>query len=326
MLVFEDKKAVLRTLEGMQMIAVYNNTEKIISEGKPGVGLGNFDGLHIGHMTLINTLISECKFNGLDSLIYTFTKHPENILRKKLFTPLLTTEEKKTELLKSTPLNHLYFDEFDEEFSRISPENFVKNILVERLGIKLAVAGFDYRFGYKGEGDGNLLKELGKIYNYKVIIIPPVQIDGEIISSTLIRNTISKGNMDKVFKLLGRHYSVSGKVEKGRNIGSTIGFPTANIHPEDYLILPQDGVYITKTLVDGQLHNSITNIGNNPTFGKLEKVSLETHLLDFNKNIYNECIEVFFISKIRGEKKFRNKQELIVQINKDITRVRDFLK
>jgi len=289
-----------------------------------GVGLGNFDGLHIGHMALINTLISESRFNGLDSIVYTFTKHPENIIRKKLFTPLLTTVSKKIELLNETLLDYLYFDEFDEEYSRLSPEAFVKTILVDRLKIKLAVAGFDYRFGFRGQGDIELLKALGRKYNFCVVVIPPIKVDDTVVSSTLIRQCIAKGNLDQVFKLLGRHYSITASVQSGRRIGSKMGFPTANIHPEAYLILPQDGVYITKTLLNGVLYNSVTNIGRNPTFEGQMHRSVETHILDFNEDIYGKKIEVYFISKIRNEKKFGGKEELIKQIERDLVITREF--
>ena len=289
-----------------------------------GVGLGNFDGLHIGHMALISTLISECKLNGWDSIVYTFTKHPENILRKKLFTPLITNIEKKTELLSVTTLNYLFYDEFDESYSRMKPERFVKDVLVDRLKIKLAIAGFDYAFGFRGQGNTDLLKELGKVYGFKVIIIPPIKIQDEVVSSTLIRNSIIKGNMHKAFELLGRLYSIVGEVKNGRKIGSKLGFPTANICPEEYLLLPSNGVYVTHTLYDGKLYNSITNIGVNPTIKELQGVCIETHIFDFDEDIYGKNIEVFFIYKIRSERKFKDKNDLIEQIAKDISRSREF--
>lgn len=306
----------------MKVLYGINNNLKI--EKPTGVGLGNFDGLHIGHMALVNTLINESRLNGLDSMIYTFTKHPENILRRKLFTPLLTTVNKKIQLLEETSLKYLYFDEFDESFSRIKPENFVKDILINRLGAKLAVAGFDYRFGYKGQGDVNLLKEIGKTFNFRVIIIPPIKIHNEIVSSTKIRESVAKGDMDRVFSLLGRHYSITGEVANGRKQGSKLGFPTANLHTENNLILPHNGVYITHTLMDGQFYPSVTNVGINPTFGDVGKISVETHILNFDRDIYNKNIEVFFISKIRAEKKFRSREELVAQINRDIGIAKEF--
>lgn len=307
------------------MKVIYGANENFKTNKFSGIGLGNFDGLHIGHMALVNTLIRESKLNGIESVIYTFTKHPENILRKKLFTPLLTTVNKKVELLGETALDYLFFDEFDETYSRLKPEAFVKNVLVDKLKARLVVAGFNYRFGYMGQGDANLLKELGKTNNFKVVIIPPIKIDNEIVSSTLIRQYVAKGQMDRVFRLLGRHYSITAKVQTGRRIGSRIGFPTANIHPEDYLILPNNGVYITKTMIDGVLYKSVTNIGKNPTFEELEKAAVETHILDFDEDIYGKVIEVFFISKIRGEKKYKDVNALIEQIRDDVRKAREFL-
>ncbi len=306
----------------MKVIYHKKNNSKI--DEYTGIGLGNFDGLHIGHMTLINTLIKVSKLDGYKSLIYTFTKHPENILRKKLFTPLLTTKNKKIELLSETSLDYLYFDEFDEELSRMQPEEFVKNILVDRLKMKLAVAGLDYRFGYKGQGDIEYLKQLGKKYDFKVIAIHPIKTNNEIASSSGIRNFVSKGDMENVFGMLGRHYSITAEVISGRRVGNTIGYPTANIEPEDYLILPKRGVYLTKTLLDGKLYCSITNIGYNPTFEKEHKISVETHIIDFEDDIYGKTIEVFFIAQIRNEKKFENVEELKKQIKSDMTKAREY--
>jgi riboflavin kinase/FMN adenylyltransferase len=251
-------------------------------------------------------------------------KHPENILRKKLFTPLLTTVNKKIQLLNNTSLDYLFFDEFDEEYSRIKPESFVKDILLGKLKAKLVVAGFNYRFGYNGQGDAGLLKELGKKYNFKVIIMPPIQIENMTVSSTLIRKYVAKGDMEMVFKLLGRHYSITGDVRNGLKRGTKLGFPTANIHPEAYLILPRKGVYVTKTLLDGKFYEGITNVGLNPTFNENANITVETHLLDFDMDIYDENIEVFFLSKLRNEKKFKSKEELTDQVGRDIMSAREY--
>lgn len=304
---------------------VINTESGIVYMNKPtGVGLGNFDGLHIGHMALVNTLISESKLNGLESIIYTFTRHPENIMRKKLCTPLITTFEMKSELLSQTALDILYFDQFTEEFSRLDPRSFVKEILVDRLKIKLAVAGFNYRFGYKGEGDTEYLKELGKEFGFKVVVIPPIKADNSIVSSTSIRHALEKGDMEKAFKMLGRHYSIAGRVVSGKKIGRTIGFPTANLMPDEYLALPLKGVYTTKTYYNGKFYPSMTNVGFNPTFEALVKPSVETFLLDFDEDLYGKKIEVFFFDRLRGEVKFSSKEGLISQLTNDTSKVREF--
>lgn len=288
------------------------------------VGLGNFDGLHIGHMALVNTLISEARLNGMKSVIYTFTKHPENIIRKKLFTPLITTVNKRIQILSGTQLDYLCFDEFDEDYSRMEPEAFVKDILLEKLGAGLVVAGFNYRFGYMGRGDAELLKRFGEKYNFKVIVIPPVKVGTELVSSTAIRQYVTKGDMESVFRLLGRHFSITGEVADGKHLGRRIGFPTANLHPEAYLVMPSNGVYITKTLFNGKLYNSLTNVGKNPTFGDISGISVETHILDFDDDIYKNSIEVFFLAKLRDEIKFRNAGELSAQISHDIRDARKY--
>jgi riboflavin kinase/FMN adenylyltransferase len=293
-------------------------------KGSVAVGLGNFDGLHVGHMALVNTLISEARLNRLESMIYTFTKHPENILRKKLFTPLLTTVGKRIQILSETALHYVYFDEFDENYSRMKPENFVREVLLDKLGAALIVAGFNYRFGYMGQGDVNLLKELGKKYNFKVVIIPPIKIDNEIVSSTLIREYVARGDMERVFKLLGRHYSITGEVLDGQRIGRRIGFPTANLQPEAYLAMPHNGVYITKTLYNNKFYSSLTNIGLNPAFGGMDSVRAETHILNFDRDIYRSSIEVFFLAKLRNEKKFKNADELAEQIRHDIQNTKEY--
>jgi len=302
----------------LKVKTIFGNDGVKFNRRSTAVGLGNFDGLHVGHMVLVNALINEARMSGLESVVYTFTKHPENIIRKNLFTPLLTTVGKRIQILGETRLDHVFFDEFDEDFSRMEPEAFVKDILADRLGACVVVAGFNYRFGYMGRGDSELLKELGKKYGIRVIIIPAVRIGPEIVSSTAIRGYVLKGDMEKAALLLGRYYSIMGKVLDGKRVGRKIGFPTANLRPEDYLILPGNGVYLTKTLYEGVLYNSVTNVGVNPTFGETGAISVETHILNFGKDIYESNIEVFFLKKLRDEVKFGSGGELSAQISLDI--------
>lgn len=291
-----------------------------------GVGLGNFDGLHIGHMTLINTLLDECRKNDLHSVVYTFKKHPEHILRKELYMPLIMTAEHKAELLKKTGLEYLYFQEFSEEFSRISPESFIEDILVNKLRTRLVVVGFNYRFGYKGKGDTGLLEAMGNKYGFRVIVIPPVKIDGEVASSTLIRRYIMDGQMENAYEFLGRYFSIQGKVVSGRHIGGTLGFPTANIKPGKELVVPSSGVYITSTLYRGKCYDSVTNVGKSPTLKNENDIILETHLIDFSGELYGEDIEVFFLKKLRDEKRYKTREELINQIIQDVGKAKMYKK
>lgn len=301
-----------------ELKTIFGNEGAKFKKRSTAVGLGNFDGLHVGHMVLVNALINEARINSLESVVYTFTKHPENIIRKNLFTPLLTTVGKRIQILGETKLDHVYFDEFDEEYSRIEPEAFVRDILADRLGAAVVVAGFNYRFGYMGKGDSGLLKELGEKHGIRVIIIPAVRMDSEIVSSTVIREYVLRGDMEWAAMLLGRHYSIMGRVSDGRQVGRRIGFPTANLCPDDYLIMPCNGVYLTKTLCNGIHYNSLTNVGINPTFSESRNISIETHIPGFSRDIYGSEIEVFFLKKLRDEKKFESTDELSSQISLDI--------
>jgi len=305
-------------------LQVLTSFDKNTFSKSTGVGLGNFDGLHIGHMALINTLINECKLNGLQSVVYTFNKHPETMLRKKLVTPLITTNEMKARLLSSTDLDILCYQDFDENFSRLSPEDFIRNILVDTLRIRLAVVGFNYRFGYMGRGDTEFLKKSGEKYGFKVIVIPPVKVNSEIVSSTLIREYIKKGRIERVFQLLGRHFSLYGTVIDGKRIGRTLGFPTANIIAHPDMAVPANGVYITKTKYDDKWVNSITNVGTAPTLRNEKVFSIETHLLDVSEDIYGKDIEVCFIHRLRGEKKFESVDALKKQVENDIKKARAY--
>ena len=302
----------------MSNLQVVTNMSDYHSEAHTGVGLGNFDGLHIGHMALIGTLINECRLNGLSPVVYTFNKHTGNMLRKNLYNPLITTNEQKKAILGAMDIDTLCYQEFNETFSHLSPEEFVRNILVERLQIRLAVVGFNYRFGYMGRGDTELLKKYGDQWGFKTIVVHPVKVNSEIVSSTLIREYIKKGKMERVFQLLGRYFSLCGKVVDGRKIGRTLGFPTANILAHEKMVVPAHGVYITKTRVGNRWHNGITNVGIAPTIREGHVFSIETHLLDYNEDIYGQEIEVCFVRKLRGEKRFETVEVLKKQVTEDI--------
>jgi len=304
-----------------------SETEKYLKDGC-GIGLGNFDGLHLGHMALISELSAQCRQRGMPSLVYTFSNHPDNVLNKKRSStkPLIMTLEKKVELLGQSGVDFLYLEDFNQDYARISPEEFVRDILVQKFRIRLAVVGFNYTFGRGGLGNIDTLKFLGEKYNFEVLVIPPIKIDNDIISSTLLRKHIEKGNLDKVRLFTGRDYSIYGTVTMGRQMGTKLGYPTANIIPEDYLVLPKKGVYITQTLLDGQIYNSITNIGKNPTFGQQKHTSVETHIFGREGNMYGKRIEVFFLEMLREERTFSDSEELREQIRADIMAAKEFFR
>jgi riboflavin kinase/FMN adenylyltransferase len=295
-----------------------------VASGATGVGLGNFDGLHIGHMALIHTLVSECRMSGLSPAVFTFTKHPDHILRKDLYQPLITSLSHKTEILARQDIDWLCLQEFDDAFSQLSAEDFVRDILLARLRARLVVVGFNYRFGYQGEGDTAMLRRLGERHGFRVIVVPPVKVEDEVVSSTLIRSYIGKGEMEHVFHLLGRHFSIPGVVADGRRIGRQIGFPTANLYPEPEMAIPAFGVYITRTRSGQAWHDSVTSIGLAPTVRTDDSFSIETHLLGFREDLYGKEIEVAFLSRLRGEIRFDGLEALKAQIGRDIADARAY--
>jgi riboflavin kinase/FMN adenylyltransferase len=282
-----------------------------------GVGLGNFDGLHLGHASLIDELMRKCNEKGIPSLVYTFENHPGNVLFPEKPTRLIVTNTQKAALMDEKGVDGVYFEQFDKEYARSTPEQFVKEILVDKLNAKVVVTGHNYSFAHKGSGTPEILSELGKKYGFETVVIPPVTIDGETVSSTLLRALINSGEVEKYPLYTGRRYSMPGVVQQGRQVGKSLGFPTANILPREGFAIPDSGVYITETLIDGKLYGGITNIGNNPTFN-LTKTTVETHLFDYCENLYGQSIEVFFIKRVRGEITFNSPEELSARVMQDI--------
>lgn len=307
------------------MEVLYRLSNTRIPEGSYGLGLGNFDGIHLGHAGIIDVLKAECESMGIPSVIYTFRRHPENILIMDKKTPIILSNEQKASILDKKNVDFLFFEEFTEEFSKIKPYDFVKNILVEEFSAKLVVVGYDFTFGIKGLGKANDLIELGKEFDFKTIIVPPVEVDGIAVSSTYLRELISLGDMEKYTRMTNRQYSIPGEVTVGRKVGSKIGFPTANILPRDGYALPSAGVYASKTKLDGVMYESITNIGTNPTFG-CRHTTIETHIFNYEEKLYGQNIEVFFYKKLRDEIVFGSVDELRKRISSDIEEAKKYFK
>ncbi|MDK2932336.1 MAG: riboflavin kinase / adenylyltransferase [Clostridiales bacterium] len=282
-----------------------------------GIVLGNFDGVHLGHVELIKRVINTCKKNNLKSMLYTFSNHPENIIAGKIVIPLITTNRIKAKILAAYDLNYLYFDEFNESLMKMNPIDFVEKVLVDQFNVKAVTVGFHYHFGYQGKGDANLLRILGREYGFGVDVVEPVKLGDTIVSSTVIRNLIKEGNVEQASKFLGRKYTISGKVVRGKNLGNKIGFPTINLLPNDYLVLPSKGVYITNTIINDCIFYSVTNVGENPTIDE-DGIRIETHVLNFKGDLYDSDVAVQFIKKIRDEKKFNSISDLSKQIAKDV--------
>lgn len=284
------------------------------------VALGNFDGVHVGHQKLISTMISKGKEMGLKSSLLLFENHTKTVL-KKVEQKLITPFDHKLKILESMGVELIFKMIFDETIMRLSPEDFVKKILIDKLNCKAVVVGYDYRFGHKASGDAIYLKELGKKYGFHVTIIEPVYIENKVVSSTEIRELLLSGKLEEARKMLGRNYSIVGKIVPGKKIGNKLGFPTANIEPLGNYIIPKYGVYDTNTIIDNKSYLSASSVGFNPTFND-KSLKIETHILDFNENIYGKTIELEFVRYLREEEKFSDLSQLIKQIEADIMKVK----
>lgn len=295
---------------------VFYSIEDIHNIGKTGIALGNFDGVHIGHKKLIKNAVDTCKKKGIASVVLTFANHPKNAKQ------ILSWEEKK-KIIESLGVEYLVALKFDDHFQKMPAENFIINILLGQLNMQTAFCGFHYHFGYKALGTTDLLEEMSKQYGYELNVLDPVTVEGNLVSSTKIREYISEGKMEKASQLLGRRYSLEGTVIHGRQIGKQIGFPTANFLIDKNRVIPPNGVYITKCLVNNKEWNSITNIGVKPTVGG-DKRLIETYIINFDEEIYDEVITVYLYKNIRHEMKYEDLEALKKQINLDVIAARKY--
>jgi riboflavin kinase/FMN adenylyltransferase len=296
---------------------IFNNIQSYSSEKESILTIGTFDGVHIGHNKILTKLVEESKKNNLSSLIMTFFPHPRMVLQKSQEIKMIDTIDEKIYLFKKTGVDNLIIQPFDENFSKIRAKEFVEEILVKKLKIKYIIIGYDHRFGKDREASVDDLKKFGLNYMFTVEEIAAQEIHSIAISSTKIRNAILKGEIKKCNEYLGRNFMLTGEVVHGDGLGKKINFPTANIKiPETYKIIPKNGVYLVKAIINSEIYFGMMNIGVRPTIGG-EKKSLEIHFFNFKDNIYNKTISVEIICKIRDEEKFSSIDELKIQLKKD---------
>ena len=291
----------------------------------PVLTIGNFDGVHKAHLTLFDLVKERSGLISGQSVVMTFEPHPVKIMSPENAPPLITPIQQKLKLINTAGMDVILCLPFNKEFAAITAKNFVREILIEQLAVKELVVGYDYTFGSCRGGNIELLHSMGKQYGFRVHIIPPVIIDDIVVSSTSIRRLVKDGNLDDAKKLLGRNYQICGTVVQGKNRGGRLlGFPTANLRLIDELT-PKPGVYAVKVLIDGEISNGLTNIGFNPTFGK-NPFSVETHILDFSKNLLGRIIKVIFVKRLRDEKAFESIEDLTYQISQDIIKAREIFR
>lgn len=279
------------------------------------VTIGKFDGVHKGHQTLVRKTVDFAKKNKVKSVIFTFGNHPVNYFYPNRIKNIISNKD-KIEIFRKSDIDVVIMIPFDEEMTKISANDFVKNILVDKLHAKKIIVGHDFSFAKNKEGNADVLKSLSSEYNFEVEVVQPIKINGTRISSSYIRDLILNGNIEDIREFLGDNYKLSGKVVSSKQLGRKIGFPTANIEVRKDMLIPKNGIYATKVYVGDKVYFGATNIGYNPTVeGKC--LSVETNILQFNKEIYGEVIKIEFLERLRDEKKFSSIDELKNQLKFD---------
>ena len=294
---------------------------KALGLKNPVITIGNFDGVHLGHQKILKKTIQRARaLNGV-SAVYTFHPHPLKIVRPEAEPLPITTFEEKVRLIEAMGIDCLICENFNRQFAEQPPEEFIKNIIVDRIRPREIIIGHDYAFGKNRKGSIDLLQKMGEIFHFKVQVIDNITIKNSPVRSTTVRRLITLGKVSLADKLLGRPYSLSGRVQHGRH--RRIGFPTANLSPGTSLI-PKNGVYATRTQTPFGVFNGIVNVGHNPTFDN-DRLTIEAHLFNFNQNLYGRDITIQFIKRVRGEKKFSDVSALVKQIERDIAFTKRFL-
>src|SRR6266480_2324688 len=287
------------------------------------LAIGVFDGVHRGHQAVISTSARHAHAENGTPLVVTFDPHPMKVLRPREAPHLLTATQHKIALIRGLGVRHLLVIKFDKEFAATEPEDFVQQLVERSKALHEICVGHQWSFGKNRRGNLDLLEKLGAQFNFNVVGIPPETINGTVVSSTAIRQAIETGDLAKAATMLGREYTILGTVVTGDNLGKKIGFPTANLsaHSEQF---PPNGVYFAEATLKGTLYPGVVNLGYRPTVssGESERV-LEIHLLDFDRDIYGEDLEVRFVRYLRPEKKFENVDALVRQIQLDVKQARE---
>jgi riboflavin kinase/FMN adenylyltransferase len=308
-------------------VKIFQDFSSIDHIPNPVLTIGTFDGVHIGHQKIIKQLNDEAHKIGGQSVLFTFYPHPRMVLYPESHgLKLIQTQEEKLKKLKKMGLENIIVFPFTFEFSRLTALEFVRDFLVNQLHVKKLVIGYDHQFGKNREGSIDFLKDVAETYDFEVIEIPAQDIDEVNVSSTKIREALINGNIELANEYLGEPFELSGKIIHGNALGRTIGFPTANIQIDsDLKLIPGNGVYAVKVLMQNEVFKGMMNIGNRPTLNGVNDLTLEVHLFDFNKDVYGEDLTVQFLSKTRDEQKFNGVNELKEQLKKDENAIRHIL-
>ena len=282
------------------------------------ITIGTFDGVHVGHQQIIHRLVDTARKNDLQALVLTFFPHPRMVIQNDANIKLINTIDEKAKQLEQLGVDHLVVKEFTKSFSRLTALEYVRDILVNKLKVKHIIVGYDHHFGRNRTANINELKEFGAFYNFEVTEIEPQEVDDVAVSSTKIRSAILKGNIPTANKFLGYNFMLTGTVIKGKGLGKTLDFPTANIQIEAaYKLIPKHGVYVVKSQIKGVEVFGMMNIGKNPTVNEGNQTKIEVHFFDFSANLYGAVLKIELLDHLRSEIKFPNIEALKLQLEKD---------
>ena len=304
---------------------ITHNYSNFSSSKKTIVTIGTFDGVHVGHQKIIEQLLSASRNKNEISVLLTFFPHPRMVLQKSSEIKLINTIDEKSKLLENLKLDELIIHPFNKEFSRLTAFEFVRDVLVEKLNISKLIIGYDHHFGKNREGDFEQLKEYGTLFGFEVEEIPAQNLNDIAISSTKIRKALHKGQVEKANNYLGYHFMLSGKVITGKKLGSKIGFPTANISiKEDYKLIPKNGVYVVKSIINSKIFYGMMNIGNRPTVAGKHQ-TIEVNFFELNEDLYDKKITVELLKFLRDEEKFDSIESLKNHLQIDKRNSLDFI-
>ena len=302
---------------------IFETLEEIQNIEPAAVALGNFDGVHLGHQELIKKAVEKAGESDLKSAVFTFSNHPKDLLPKEKKVKNILAKREKEQIIQDLGVDYLFNVPFTRSIMTMSPTDFVEKLLLEKFQMKAAFCGFNYHFGYKAQGNPEVLRQMGAQHGYEVTEIQPYKIKGEIVSSSLIRTLIASGQVEQCKTYMGRHYSIGGEVVVGNRLGKQLGFPTSNLVIYPSMVTPPNGVYVTYCTYNGVRYPSVTNVGHKPTIGHYNK-NVETHIFDFDKELYGKQITVEFLQKTRDEVKFDSVKELSAQIVRDCRQASQF--
>ena len=305
---------------------IYNSLKDITSPFADSfVTIGNFDGVHLGHQKLFSEVVSRAYQKQGISIVITFDPHPLQVMRPEIGIKLISTYEQKVEMIELAGIDILVVIPFTRDFAATSAETFVDEVLIKTIRVRELVVGYDYAFGKGRQGNIEFLKEKGRLRGFPVTVVEPYYVDDMLVSSSKIRELVSQGRMMDVKKLLGRNYQIRGTVQEGKKRGGpVVGFKTANLNLSEEDLCPRHGVYVTQVVHEGKCYGGVLNIGYNPTFGE-NRLSAETHIFDFNQDIYGKKIKINLLKHLREEKKFSGPEELAEQIQQDIRQAKEIL-